>query len=97
MPSRASTVQALILLSYLDVGVGAMASAWHASGLAVRTALDVGLNRPVDQWRSPDGGRFFDKRKAENCRRIWYGVVLIEKCVYFTCFAPLYDRFPEVK
>lgn len=58
-----------------------MASAWHASGLALRTALDIGLNRPVDEWVTPEGTRYFTKSQAETCRRVWYGVLLLEKYV----------------
>lgn len=79
LPSRLSTVQTMILTTYFDVGVGAMASAWHGSGLAIRSALDVGLNRPVDEWRAPDGSPFFDERGIETCRRTWYGVLQMEK------------------
>lgn len=78
-PSRVSSVQALILTAYFDVGVGAMASAWHSSGLAVRTALDIGLNRPVDEWITPEGDAYFNSRQVETCRRVWYGVLLLEK------------------
>lgn len=79
MPSRVSAVQALILTAYFDVGVGAMASAWHTSGLAVRSALDIGLNRPVDEWITPEGGPYFTKRQSETCRRVWYAVLLLDK------------------
>lgn len=81
LPSRVSAVQALVLSAYFDVGVGAMASAWHASGLALRTALDIGLNRPVDEWVTPEGTRYFTKSQVETCRRVWYGVLLLEKYV----------------
>jgi len=62
-----------------------MASAWHASGLALRTALDIGLNRPVDEWVTPEGTRYFTKSQAETCRRVWYGVLLLEKYVIVWC------------
>ncbi|KAF8297788.1 hypothetical protein DL93DRAFT_759698 [Clavulina sp. PMI_390] len=78
MPSRVSTVQSLILTAYYDVGVGAMASAWHGAGLGVRTALDIGLNRPVDEWVTPEGDPYFTKRQVEVCRRVWYGILLLD-------------------
>lgn len=86
LPSRVSAVQALILSAYFDVGVGAMASAWHATGLALRTALDIGLNRPVDEWVTPEGTRYFTKTEVETCRRAWYGVLLLEKYVPVLCY-----------
>jgi hypothetical protein len=86
LPSRVSAVQALILSAYFDVGVGAMASAWHATGLALRTALDIGLNRPVDEWVTPEGTRYFTKTEVETCRRVWYGVLLLEKYVPMLCY-----------
>lgn len=79
MPSRVSAVQATILLGYFDVGVGAMASAWHSAGLAIRSALDIGLNRPVDEWVTPEGDPYFTERQAETCRRVWYGALLLDR------------------
>lgn len=73
----------MLLCTLFDVGMGAMASAWHCSGVAIRSALDVGLNRPVDEWRAPDGSAYFDKRGIETCRRTWYGCLLMEKYVNY--------------
>jgi hypothetical protein len=59
-----STCQALLLLSYREIGVGSMAAAWLYFGLAVRMAQDLGMHRCSKDWvwRSPDGmsaGEFF--------------------------------------
>ena len=74
-----STIQALVLVAYIDVGVGAMAVGWQSAGLAVRTAQDVGLNRPVDKWISDAGVSVFSDEEKETCRRVWYSVMLIDK------------------
>ncbi|EPQ25811.1 uncharacterized protein PFL1_06678 [Pseudozyma flocculosa PF-1] len=41
-----ATIQASILLSVVEMGLGNNSSAWHLSGIAVRTALDMNLHRP---------------------------------------------------
>ncbi|KAF8308168.1 fungal-specific transcription factor domain-containing protein [Cantharellus anzutake] len=78
IPSRLSTIQALVLVGYLDVGVGAMAVAWQTAGLAVRTAQDIGLNRSVDKWVSHAGTSVYSDEEKEACRRIWYSLMLID-------------------
>ena len=79
IPSRLSTVQALLLIAYVDVGVGAMPVGWQSAGIAVRTAQDVGLNRIVDKWVSDTGSSVFSDEQKETCRRVWYSVMLIDK------------------
>ena len=48
--SRPSTCQALLLLGFREVGIGAMAQAWLYVGMAVRMAQDLGLHKSAEQW-----------------------------------------------
>ncbi|KAJ6562490.1 fungal-specific transcription factor domain-containing protein [Mycena capillaripes] len=48
--SRASTCQALLLMGFREIGIGAMASAWLFIGIAVRMAQDLGMQRDADGW-----------------------------------------------
>ncbi|KAJ7662169.1 fungal-specific transcription factor domain-containing protein [Mycena polygramma] len=43
--SRASTCQALLLMGFREIGIGAMAQAWIYIGMAVRMAQDLGMQR----------------------------------------------------
>ncbi|KAH7911436.1 fungal-specific transcription factor domain-containing protein [Hygrophoropsis aurantiaca] len=74
--SRASTCQALLLLGFREVGIGAMAQAWVYVGMAVRMAQDLGLHRCADGWaRVGLGGRLFGEWELQERRRIWFGCV----------------------
>ncbi|KAJ7076495.1 fungal-specific transcription factor domain-containing protein [Mycena belliarum] len=48
--SRPSTCQALLLMGYREIGIGAMAQAWIYIGMAVRMAQDLGMQRDADGW-----------------------------------------------
>ncbi|KAF7366374.1 Zn(2)-C6 fungal-type domain-containing protein [Mycena sanguinolenta] len=48
--SRASTCQALLLMGFREIGIGAMAQAWIYIGMAVRMAQDLGMQRDADGW-----------------------------------------------
>ncbi|KAF7330022.1 Zn(2)-C6 fungal-type domain-containing protein [Mycena kentingensis (nom. inval.)] len=48
--SRASTVAALLLMGFREIGIGAMAQAWIYIGMAVRMAQDLGMHRDADGW-----------------------------------------------
>jgi hypothetical protein len=80
--SRPSTCQALLLLSYREIGVGAMAAAWLYTGMAVRMAQDLGMHRKAERWawKTGDGGRFvFTDRERQVRKKIWYGCVIMDK------------------
>ncbi|KAF7978567.1 hypothetical protein HWV62_45496 [Athelia sp. TMB] len=80
--SRPSTCQALLLLGYREIGIGAMAQAWVFVGLAIRMAQDLGLHRAADGWaRAGLGGRLFDARELSERRRIWWGAVQLDRYV----------------
>ncbi|KAI0943292.1 hypothetical protein AcW1_002495 [Taiwanofungus camphoratus] len=78
--SRPSTCQALLLLGYREVGIGAMAQAWLYVGMAVRMAQDLGLHKSADQW-STVGRALFSPAELQERRRIWYGCVTMDKYV----------------
>ena len=78
--SRPSTCQALLLLGYREIGIGAMAQAWLYIGMAVRMAQDLGLHKNADQWNSVRTALFTHEELQER-RRIWYGCVVMDKYV----------------
>lgn len=78
--SRPSTCQALLLLGYREVGIGAMAQAWLYIGMAVRMAQDLGLHKNADKW-SNVGKVLFTNDELQERRRIWYGCVMMDKFV----------------
>ncbi|KAI0694111.1 fungal-specific transcription factor domain-containing protein [Cytidiella melzeri] len=78
--SRASTCQALLLLGYREIGIGAMAQAWLYIGMGVRMAQDLGLHKNADQW-SHVGTALFTSEELQERRRIWYGCVVMDKYV----------------
>ncbi len=78
--SRPSTCQALLLLGYREIGIGAMAQAWLYIGMAVRMAQDLGLHKNADQWKNVRQSLFTNEELQER-RRIWYGCVVMDKYV----------------
>ena len=78
--SRPSTCQALLLLGYREVGIGAMAQAWLYIGMAVRMAQDLGLHKNADKW-SNTGKTLFSQAELQERRRIWYGCVIMDKYI----------------
>lgn len=76
--SLPSTVQALLLLGYREIGIGAMAQAWVYTGMAVRMAQDLGMHRAADGWARADVGRLFGPQELQERRRIWWGCVVLD-------------------
>ncbi|KAJ7481823.1 fungal-specific transcription factor domain-containing protein [Mycena latifolia] len=74
--SRPSTCQALLLMGYREIGIGAMAQAWIYIGMAVRMAQDLGMQRDADGW-----GKLFGACEIAERRRIWYACVIMDKYV----------------
>jgi hypothetical protein len=80
--SRPSTCQALLLMGYREIGIGAMAQAWTYIGMAIRMAQDLGMHRSADGWaRVGLGGRLFGDEELDERKRIWYACVLLDKYV----------------
>lgn len=76
--SRPSTCQALLLMGYREVGIGAMAQAWLYLGMAVRMAQDLGLHKSAEKW-STIGKNLFTSVELQERRRIWYGCIIMDK------------------
>ncbi|KAG6888363.1 hypothetical protein C0995_008950 [Termitomyces sp. Mi166 len=77
--SRPSTCQALLLMGYREIGIGAMAQAWTYIGMAIRMAQDLGMHRSADGWaRAELGGRLFGDWELHERKRIWYACVIMD-------------------
>jgi len=93
--SRPSTCQALLVLGYREVGIGAMAHAWTYIGMAVRMAQDLGLHRSAEGWiRGDMGGQLFEQNELNERRRIWYACVVMDKYVSNYIGGPIYPANP---
>lgn len=80
--SRPSTCQALLIMGYREIGIGAMAQAWTYIGMAIRMAQDLGMHRSADGWARVDlGGRLFGDWELHERKRIWFGCVIMDKYV----------------
>ncbi|KAL5478360.1 hypothetical protein ACEPAI_2544 [Sanghuangporus weigelae] len=100
--SRPSTCQALILMGYREIGIGAMAQSWLYIGMAVRMAQDLGMHRNSDNW-TRDGEPLFSPIEQQLRKRIWYSCVIMDKYVSAYIGRPLsifeadYDtRLPSI-
>lgn len=91
--SRPSTCQALLLMAYREVGIGAMAQAWLYVGMAVRMAQDLGLHKSADKWTSI-GRALFSGNELQERRRIWYGCVVMDK--YLSAYIGAYQACPTL-
>jgi Fungal specific transcription factor domain len=78
--SRPATCQALLLMGYREIGIGAMAQAWLYIGMAIRMAQDLGLHKNADQW-THSGAPLFTPVELQERRRIWYACVIMDKYV----------------
>lgn len=83
--SRPSTCQALLLMGYREIGIGAMAQAWTYIGMGIRMAQDLGMHRSAEGWeRQGLGGMLFSEWELSERRRIWFGCVVMDK--YVSCY-----------
>ena len=93
--SRPTTCQALLLMGYREIGIGAMTLAWTFIGMAVRMAQDLGMHRNADGWRRPAQDRdpssipIFSASELEDRRRIWFGCVVMDQYVSVYIGRPL--------
>ncbi|KAJ6511534.1 fungal-specific transcription factor domain-containing protein, partial [Mycena vitilis] len=82
--SRASTCQALLLMGFREIGIGAMAQAWIYIGMAVRMAQDLGMQRGAEDGMTGqrgEDGKLFGVWEIAERRRIWYACVIMDKYV----------------
>ncbi|KDQ54162.1 hypothetical protein JAAARDRAFT_38766 [Jaapia argillacea MUCL 33604] len=91
--SRPSTCQALLLMGYREVGIGAMAQAWLYIGMAVRMAQDLGMHKSADRWQRTMG-TLFSPIEMQERKRIWYACVIMDKYISTYIGRPLaiFDR-----
>ena len=82
--SQLSTCQALLLLGYREAGFGTMTQAWLYVGMAVRMVQDLGLHKSAEKWMYDGGRNIFLHAELQECRRIWYGCIIMDKyvCTY---------------
>jgi Fungal specific transcription factor domain len=91
--SRPATCQALLLMGYREIGIGAMAQAWLYVGMAIRMAQDLGIHKSADRWMH-GGTSLFTPLELQERRRIWYACVIMDKYVSSYIGRPLsiYER-----
>ncbi|KAI0818484.1 fungal-specific transcription factor domain-containing protein [Trametes gibbosa] len=76
--SRSSTVQALVLLGLREFGIASLEEGWLHTGMALRMALDLGLNRNPEKWMH-NGRELFAPKEQEIRKRIWWGCCIADK------------------
>jgi hypothetical protein len=75
---RASTCQALLLLGHREFGIGSMEQGWLYIGMAIRMALDLGLNRAADNWQI-NGQKIFCDEENQARKQIWWACCIADK------------------
>lgn len=76
--SRPATVQALLLLGIREFGIGSMEQGWLYTGMALRMAVDLGMNRNADNWK--DRGRdIFTPVEKQLRKQIWWSCCITDK------------------
>ncbi|KZT34004.1 hypothetical protein SISSUDRAFT_1053457 [Sistotremastrum suecicum HHB10207 ss-3] len=78
--SRPSTCQALLLLAIREFGMGGMTEAWLYTGIAIRMALDLGMNRSGETWKR-NGRHVFTEHQKTVRKRIWLSCVKLDKYI----------------
>ncbi|KIO08530.1 hypothetical protein M404DRAFT_23073 [Pisolithus tinctorius Marx 270] len=79
---RATTCQALLLLGHREFGIGSMEQGWLYIGMAIRMALDLGLNRSADDWQC-NGKRMFSAEENQVRKQIWWACCIADKYTFF--------------
>ncbi|KAI6136403.1 fungal-specific transcription factor domain-containing protein [Pisolithus sp. B1] len=91
---RATTCQALLLLGHREFGIGSMEQGWLYIGMAIRMALDLGLNRSADNWQC-NGKRMFSAEENQVRKQIWWACCIADK---YTFLENDYDTlFPDAE
>ncbi|KAG9314135.1 hypothetical protein JVU11DRAFT_4920 [Chiua virens] len=75
---RASTCQALLLLGHREFGIGSMEQGWLYIGMAIRMAIDLGLNRASDNWQC-NGRRIFSDEENQERKQTWWACCIADK------------------
>ncbi|GLB35813.1 putative fungal specific transcription factor [Lyophyllum shimeji] len=69
--ARPSTVQSLLLLGYREFGIGSMEQAWLFIGMAIRMAMDLGMNCDSSTWKM-HGHDLFSPAEVQTRCQIWW-------------------------
>ncbi|RPD55889.1 hypothetical protein L227DRAFT_603343 [Lentinus tigrinus ALCF2SS1-6] len=77
--SRPSTCQALLLLAIREFGMGAMDKGWLYSGMAMRMAIDLGMNRNADSWTIDGAQPLFTDVEKQIRKHIWWSCCISDK------------------
>ncbi|KAI0639571.1 fungal-specific transcription factor domain-containing protein [Trametes polyzona] len=77
--SRPSTCQALLLLAIREFGMGAMDKGWLYSGMALRMAIDLGMNRNADSWTTDGKTPVFTNAEKQIRKHIWWSCCICDK------------------
>ncbi|KIY50437.1 hypothetical protein FISHEDRAFT_64668 [Fistulina hepatica ATCC 64428] len=78
--SRPSTVQSLLLLGYREFGLGSQEQGWIYIGMAIRMAVDLGINRDSGSWKI-HGHKLFAPEETQTRRQIWWTCCLADSNV----------------
>jgi hypothetical protein len=84
--SRLTTIQAMLLLAYREIGCGAMAQSWTFVGMAVRMAQDMGLFRDVDKWFLPVNAFGYEEKQTR--KRVWWTAIVLDKVSPYITVSP---------
>ncbi|KAI5898203.1 uncharacterized protein SCHCODRAFT_02611397 [Schizophyllum commune H4-8] len=76
--SQPSTVQSLLLLGYREFGIGSMEHGWLYIGMAIRMAIDLGLNCDPGSWKI-HGHMLFAPEEIQTRRQIWWTCMLADR------------------
>ncbi|KAJ7631249.1 fungal-specific transcription factor domain-containing protein [Roridomyces roridus] len=78
--SRPSTCQTLLLLGYREFGIGSMEQGWIYIGMAIRMAIDLGLNCNLVDWKAgEDNHALFNREDTQTRRQIWWACLVADR------------------
>ncbi|WAQ91499.1 hypothetical protein PtA15_14A383 [Puccinia triticina] len=88
--SNTTTIQALLFLAMYSFRSTKGLSTWHLTGLAMRTALELGLHRKTP--KAQQLSVFHEETK----KRIWWSVYALERNIAFQLGRPIAIREEEI-
>ena len=69
------TVTGLVLLSWACYAQGSDSGLWQYSGMAIRMAVDIGINEVIEIYESP--------AHLIRCRHLWWSLFVVDRLVAF--------------
>ncbi|RIA97460.1 fungal-specific transcription factor domain-containing protein [Glomus cerebriforme] len=73
--ARVSTIQALLVLSLREYGVGRVTRAWLWSGMAARMAQDLGMHRNNEKWHPIN----LTREEREEQKRVFWACFVLDR------------------